>query len=33
LNTLPAYADFVKSPQYDEWLKASAALPRQASSK
>jgi tetratricopeptide (TPR) repeat protein len=33
LKKLPAYAEFVKSPQYTEWLKAQAAAPQQANTK
>lgn len=33
LKTLPAYAAFVKSPEYDAWLKAQAEVRKQANSK
>jgi tetratricopeptide (TPR) repeat protein len=33
LKKLPAYAEFVKSPEYTEWLKAQAGVPQQANNK
>lgn len=33
LKKLPAYAEFVKSPEYQQWLKAPTAVPQQANNK